>query len=211
MGRGGVDWEALRPTSPSRGRSDRQVRVGVEAVAHLLGIHPSPSRTPTRRLAPPTSPQGGGAYGRASSLPRLLSHLAIAFDGEVGKQRPGPRHLDLVLRRGFPDVAGVLALPGGDAAPMHRATSVRARTSGLITQPRHRQHDRSGAAALPDTRCAPGSREGGVGIMREVRGVGMKWGGIFGGIEGNQWVGGRVCPRFLPASSSSGLTRGSMP
>jgi hypothetical protein len=47
--------------------------------------------------------------------------------------------LFLVLRRGFPDVAGVLALPyRGRSAKLHRATSVRARTSGFITQQRHR-------------------------------------------------------------------------
>jgi hypothetical protein len=37
--------------------------------------------------------------------------------------------------------------------------SIKARTWGFITQPRYRSATDPDTAALPDTRCAPGSRE----------------------------------------------------
>jgi hypothetical protein len=99
------------------------------------------------------------------------------------------RASQIITWHGFPHPAGVLALPEG--AAFAHAASVRARTSrvhhpaalpkGMISRKAvtrlsaiMSRRDRSGAAALPDTRCAPGSRESDAGIMGEVSKVWIK-------------------------------------
>ncbi len=108
--------------------------------------------------------------------------------------------LKLFTWLGFPHPADVLALPEG--AAFAHAASVRARTSrvhhpaalpkGMISRKAVTRlsaivsrRDRSGAAALPDTRCAPGSRESDAGIMGEVSKAWIKNRKKFGGSLGS--------------------------
>ncbi len=80
------------------------------------------------------------------------------------------------LRSGLPELRGTTLgsshLPPaiGGARP-----SCRARMWGLIAQTALPQRGPTGTAALPDTRCAPGSREGDAAIMRPARKLGMNF------------------------------------
>jgi hypothetical protein len=92
--------------------------------------------------------------------------------------------------------------------------------TGSFPQQRHRQRCRSGTVALPDTRCAPGSREGDGCIMPEgqrgvdktilaISGKAFKsLGRIFGGRQNRRETGDFVHPN---ASSAPGLRDGLRP
>jgi len=72
------------------------------------------------------------------------------------------------------------------------------------------RRDRSGAAALPDTRCAPGSRESDDGEYgRSQRSV-NKSARLFFEIERDQWVGRRISPHGFFHTRAARSLRDSM-
>ncbi len=97
-------------------------------------------------------------------------HALLSQSGHF-KERSSPREeksgsgarglaSQILYVAGFPRPAGVLALPGGDAESFHRATSVRARSSGLITQPRHLRATEPVPPPSPDPWSGPGFPRG---------------------------------------------------
>ena len=139
--------------------------------------------SPPLRLGPSdrstSSPLRGGEDRRAPSAPRpafavwLFQRTLLAAGEEVGKRGTGPSLSIVSTWRGLPCLAGVLALPEGTQR-IDRATSVRARPSGLITQ-HATSACRTGAVSLhAHTVHDPCSREGDARIMRQVLGVWRK-------------------------------------
>ncbi len=113
-------------------------------------LHGDPTR-PTACGGCPPSPQGGGIRARfLVATPAFASGHCL----ERWEAGHGAEPLKLYYVAGLPCPAGLLALPGGDAESFHRATSVRARSSGLITQPRYRLRSRTGAVPATLARFA---------------------------------------------------------
>ena len=142
-------------------------RAGARAAARLCrdGRAPDPARGPGAARGIHAA---GQAVGHVSSLPRLLSHLAIAFDGEVGKQRPGPHHLISIIaarfprrrRRSCPTWRGRSANAPRD---LGQGPDLRAHHPATPPLARPIRHRRPPLIPGPDQ----GSREGGVRIMGE--------------------------------------------
>jgi len=148
----------------------------------------------------------------------LCQRTLLATGAEVGKRGAGPSLSDYYTWPGFPRPAGVLALmedtavaaglqEGPDLGVHHPA----ALPKGMITRQAvtrlsaiMSRRDRSGAAALPDTRCAPGSRESDGRIIGQGEGVLMDKREISSAFEGNQWVGREVYPRSVIPGPRSG-------
>ena len=109
------------------------------------------------RAVPLRRPRGLAVYVTvATPCFRSLAISKNAPRRREEKSGSGARGLasQMLYVAGFPCPAGMLALPGGDAESFHRATSVRARSSGLITQPRHLR----ATEPVPSLPRSPGSR-----------------------------------------------------
>jgi hypothetical protein len=229
---GGVDWEALRPTSSLWG--GRTVGPGGGRGGGASAWYPSFCfQNPHPAAAPPTSPQGGGKEGacftvatpasfcsrpytrfarwpprgrairrdarlgwrRAWPLPRPPKRRAIAFDERSGSNVRD--HAILILYCGAVSRTSPAFLPY--LMGTQRQCTARPRSGPGPQGSSPSSTTVSAADPAPPPSLIPGAHQVPVRtvswIMRAVGRVGMKWGGIFGEIEGNQGVGGTVCPR----------------
>ena len=135
-------------------------RVGSErgSARHFLALHAFqvPLSVSALRASPPLPHIRGGEDRRASSSPRLLSHLAVVRWGRRAAVRFA--HLFSYVRpRGRP--SGMLPSTASAGHPVvlshgrHTASRFEGRTSGFITQPRYRRAT-DPAPACPNVRCA---------------------------------------------------------
>ena len=156
-------------------------------------------------LAPPPSPplpsrgRGIRAPHRRHALLSQSGHFKERSSPREEKSGSGARGLasQKSYGAGYPCPPGMLALPGGDAESFHRATSVRARSSGLITQPRHLRATEPVPPPSPDPWSGPGFPRGRCEKYRSgERGVNEQPLNFLDILE-NQWLGRRIHPRGI--------------
>jgi len=209
-------WIARRGISeappPLAGRSASEARrVGSFLTCWAVkGTSSAASGYPTRPTACgscPPSPQGGGetrAFHRRHALLPQSGYSKNAPHRREEKSGSGARDPSLsnyYTWPGFPRPADVLALMEDTAvaAGLHQGPDLGVHHPAALPK-----RDRPGTAALPDTRCAPGSRESDGRIIGQGEGVLMDKREISSAFEGNQWVGREVYPRSVIPGPRSG-------